>query len=61
MAHIIIDGQIALPRTLAMYPSRELDFFLSPEALAEPHWQLHAQYKTVWTKELDVRPFFEKF
>lgn len=61
VAHVIIDGQIALDRTVAMFPNRDLNTFLSPEALAEQYWQLHMQDKTVWTQELDVRPFIEKF
>ena len=61
VAHVIIDGQIALDRTMAMFPGRDVDSFLSPEALAEQYWQLHVQHKTVWTQEIDVRPYVEKF
>ena len=61
ICHIIVDGQIALERTMARFPDRALDSYLSPEALAEQYWQLHAQDKTIWTHELDVRPYVEKF
>lgn len=42
-------------------PNRAPDSFLDPDALAEQYWQLHIQDKTVWTHELDVRPYLEKF
>lgn len=61
VAHVIIDGVIGLERTRAMMASRAPESFISPEALAEQYWQLHAQDKNVWTQELDVRPFLEKF
>ena len=34
---------------------------LSPEAIAETYWQLHAQNPTTWTLELDLRPSVESF
>eukprot|EP00243_Klebsormidium_subtile_P012201 TRINITY_DN7317_c0_g1_i2.p1 TRINITY_DN7317_c0_g1~~TRINITY_DN7317_c0_g1_i2.p1 ORF type:complete len:240 (+),score=53.67 TRINITY_DN7317_c0_g1_i2:376-1095(+) len=59
VAHVIVDGQIRSERYAS--PSRAPDSFLDPDALAEQYWQLHVQDKTVWTHELDVRPYLEKF
>jgi len=60
-AHVIIDGQIDGPRPRATAPDRARRTMLSPEAIAETYWQLHAQDATAWTLELDVRPAVEKF
>jgi NAD(P)-dependent dehydrogenase (short-subunit alcohol dehydrogenase family) len=61
VAHVIIDGQIDTPRWRAMSPGRDANTMLSPEAIAETYWQLHAQDRTAWTHELDLRPAVEKF
>lgn len=61
VAHIIIDGQINTPRVREMSPDREESTMLSPDAIAETYWQLHAQDPTAWTLELDLRPSVEKF
>jgi NAD(P)-dependent dehydrogenase (short-subunit alcohol dehydrogenase family) len=59
VAHILVDGQIKSERFAGS--NRAPDSFLDPDALAEQYWQLHNQDKTVWTQELDVRPYVEKF
>ena len=61
VAHVIIDGQINLPRWREMQPERGDETFLSPRAIAESYWHLHRQDKTAWTHELDLRPAVEKF
>lgn len=61
VAHVIIDGQIDTPRVREMSPEREEDTMLSPEAIAETYWRLHAQHKTAWTLEMDLRPSVERF
>jgi NAD(P)-dependent dehydrogenase (short-subunit alcohol dehydrogenase family) len=61
VAHVIIDGQINTPRMREMSPDREDHTMLSPEAIAETYWQLHAQDRTAWTLELDLRPAVESF
>jgi NAD(P)-dependent dehydrogenase (short-subunit alcohol dehydrogenase family) len=61
VAHVVVDGQIDLPRTRQMMPSRADDTFLSPDAIAETYYQLHMQHHTAWTLEVDVRPSAEKF
>lgn len=61
VAHVIIDGQINLPRTREAQPERDEDSFLDPDAIAENYWRLHTQDKTTWTLELDLRPYVEEF
>jgi NAD(P)-dependent dehydrogenase (short-subunit alcohol dehydrogenase family) len=61
VAHVIIDGQINTPRMREMSPDREEHTMLSPEAIAETYWQLHAQDHTAWSLELDLRPAVESF
>lgn len=65
VAHIIIDGAIdtefikeTFPETYAL---KERDGILNPEAIAENYWQLHAQPRSAWTHELDLRPWIETF
>ncbi len=61
VAHVIVDGQINTPRLREDQPDREESTTLSPEAIAETYWQLHAQDPTAWTLELDLRPALESF
>lgn len=61
VAHVIVDGQINTPRVQEMSPDRDENTMLSPDAIAETYWQLHAQNPTAWTLELDVRPSPESF
>ena len=34
---------------------------LKPDAIAESYWHLHAQHRSSWTVEIDVRPWVERF
>ncbi len=63
VAHVIIDGQIDNPRTRARFDAGERadDSFLSADAIAETYWHLHAQDRTSWAHEIDLRPYVEKF
>jgi hypothetical protein len=61
VAHIIVDGQIDTPRMRQAQPGRQTETLLSPDAIAEQYWNLHAQDRTAWTLELDLRPAVEKF
>ncbi len=61
VAHVIVDGQIDTPRAREMFPGRDTSTYLSPDAIADTFWHLHAQHPTSWTLELDVRPMTEKF
>lgn len=61
VAHVIIDGQIHLPRYSHLLTERGPDSLLEPDAIAEAYLALHRQQRTAWTQELDLRPFVEKF
>ena len=50
VAHVVIDGRIG-----------HGDNMLATDAIAELYWQLHAQPRSAWTFEADLRPFAEKF
>ncbi len=66
VAHVIIDGGID---TEFVRQRRGADFdalkaqggILDPDAIAENYWNLHAQSRTAWTHELDLRPWIEKW
>ncbi|WP_270731097.1 SDR family NAD(P)-dependent oxidoreductase [Shimia sp. Alg240-R146] len=63
VAHVIIDGLIDNPNTKdlfpAMFEARGEDGILKPDHIAEAYWQLHAQPRTAWSFEMDLRPFKE--
>ena len=61
VAHVVIDGQIDTPRLRQRDPDRADHTVLSPDAIAETYWQLHAQDPTAWTLEMDLRPAVERF
>ena len=61
VAHVVIDGQINTPALRDAQPDREESTTLSPDAIAQTYWQLHAQDPTAWTLELDLRPAVESF
>lgn len=61
VAHVIIDGQIRSERYAHLEKERPADGLLDPTAIAETYWQLHAQPRSAWTLELDLRPWVEKF
>jgi len=61
VAHVIIDGQIRAPARPPASAGAMPDSQLAPEAIAECYWQLHAQPRSAWTLELDLRPWVEKF
>ena len=54
VAHVVIDGRIGAKDLPA-------DGTLAPDAIAELFWQLHAQPRSAWTFEADLRPWAEKF
>ena len=63
VAHTIIDGPIDMPWIRANFPelvkSRPADGLLAPDDIAESYWALHAQPRSAWTHELDLRPWVE--
>jgi NAD(P)-dependent dehydrogenase (short-subunit alcohol dehydrogenase family) len=65
VAHVVIDGPIDMHWIRENFPdvvkSRPADGLLAPDAIAENYWSLHAQERSAWTQELDLRPWAEKF
>ena len=65
MAHVVIDGIIDGDQVNDRFPQlRERlgeDGALSIDAIADAYWALHAQHRSAWTLELDLRPFKETF
>jgi NAD(P)-dependent dehydrogenase (short-subunit alcohol dehydrogenase family) len=65
VAHVIIDGAIDTAFIRDNFPERyalkERDGILNPDHIAEAYWMLHSQPRDVWTHELDLRPWIEKF
>jgi len=52
VAHVVIDGGIG---------EDQGDARLRPDAIAETYYQLHAQARSAWAHEVDLRPWVEKF
>jgi NAD(P)-dependent dehydrogenase (short-subunit alcohol dehydrogenase family) len=61
VALAIIDGVIDMPVTRGFLQDKADDFFLKPSAIADAYWAVHAQDRSAWTFELDLRPFGEKW
>lgn len=61
VVHVIIDGQINTPSARERQPDRATHTLLSPDAIADQYFALHAQDHTAWTQELDLRPAVETF
>jgi NAD(P)-dependent dehydrogenase (short-subunit alcohol dehydrogenase family) len=62
VAHVVVDGGIDTPRVRAMIAGRDTaPSLLSPAAIAESYWNLHAQDPSAWSHEIDLRPSTEKF
>jgi NAD(P)-dependent dehydrogenase (short-subunit alcohol dehydrogenase family) len=65
VAHVVIDGMIDSAATRARFPERVQDLgadaMLDTGAIAELYHQIHAQPRSAWTFEADLRPSGEKF
>jgi len=65
VGHIIIDGMIDGDQLNQRFPDlkerKGEDGMLAVDAIADAYWALHAQHRSAWTLELDLRPFKEKF
>jgi NAD(P)-dependent dehydrogenase (short-subunit alcohol dehydrogenase family) len=59
VAVVILDGVVDLPRTRKMMPGKPDSFFVSPDELAESVLALTKQKRSVWSFELEARPFGE--
>mgnify|MGYP001557055958 CR=1 FL=1 len=52
VAHVVIDGRIG---------AQSGDLGLAPDAIAETYYRIHAQPRSAWTFETDLRPWAERF
>ena len=59
VAHVVIDGMIRNPGRTE--PSDKPDSMLDPDAIAETYVQLAQQDRSIWTWEVEVRPWVENF
>lgn len=57
----VIDGEIVRTRFPGYLDQLGEDGGLDPDAIAENFWQIHAQPRSAWTHELDLRPFKENW
>lgn len=68
VAHAVIDGVIDNPNTLKFFSEneqfasklKELTLIL-PDDIADIYLSIHAQARSAWTHELDIRPWNEKW
>jgi NAD(P)-dependent dehydrogenase (short-subunit alcohol dehydrogenase family) len=60
VAHFVIDGGIRQPGD-SRAAERGADGLLDPDAIAETYLQVHAQPRSAWTWEVELRPWTEKF
>jgi len=73
VAHVVVDGVVDNPNTRKFFTDKDQNFakifqdkadndaLIQPEAVAELYWQLHHQDRCVWTHEVDIRPWMEKW
>jgi NAD(P)-dependent dehydrogenase (short-subunit alcohol dehydrogenase family) len=65
VGHVIIDGMIDGDQLNQRFPQLKQqkgeDGMLDVDAIADAYWALHAQHRSAWSLELDLRPFAEKF
>lgn len=66
VAHLVVDGAVDAPDTLGkmLGPERYQqlretrgDGLLQPDRIADTFWHVAQQHRSVWTHELDLRPF----
>jgi hypothetical protein len=65
VAHVVIDGMIDTAAVRQRFAERVKDLgpdaMLATDAIAELYYQIHAQPRSAWTFEADLRPWAEKF
>ncbi len=65
VGHVIIDGMIDGDQLNQRFPELRArmgdDGMLGVDAIADAFWALHAQHRSAWTLELDLRPYKETF
>ncbi len=65
VGHVVVDGAIDGSRVREHFAEYleglGEDGSLKPDHIAEAFWMMHNQHRSVWTFELDVRPFKESW
>lgn len=65
VAHVVVDGAIDTAFIRDNFPDRyalkEQLGLPNPDHIADQYWMLHSQPRDAWTRELDLRPWIEKF
>jgi len=61
VAYVNVDGAIDMPLVRQFLPHLKDEDLLKTSAIADAFWYLAHQDPSVWSAELDVRPFKEKF
>jgi len=61
VAVVIVDGVVDLARTRKMMPDQPDSFFVKPADLAESVLQVTKQPRSVWSFEVEARPFGERW
>jgi len=65
VGHVVIDGMIDGDQLNQRFPGLKAqkgeDGMLGVDAIADAYWALHAQARSAWTLELDLRPYCETF
>ena len=61
IAHFIIDGGIKKAENKASVDGKPADALLEPDAIAQSYLDTHRQHRSVWTWEVELRPWVEKF
>jgi NAD(P)-dependent dehydrogenase (short-subunit alcohol dehydrogenase family) len=59
VAIVILDGVVDLARTRKMMPDKPDSFFVKPDEVAETVFQVTQQKRSVWSFEVEARPFGE--
>lgn len=57
----VIDGEVVNSRLPTVKEKLGEEGMLKPDDIAEAYWMLHAQPRSAWTLELDLRPDRESF
>jgi NAD(P)-dependent dehydrogenase (short-subunit alcohol dehydrogenase family) len=61
VAYVNVDGGIDMPLLRKLRPHVKEDELLKPSAIADAFWYIAHQDRSVWSHELDLRPYTEKF
>lgn len=68
VCHVVIDGAVNAPDTLGRMVGPDTfariqaqgDRILAPEHIADTYYHVASQHRSVWTNELDLRPYSEQ-